>query len=96
MALGATRGSVVGMVLRQALLQAGIGLAIGVPVALLCVRFVKQQLYRVGGFDLLVLGFAVFALAVSACVAGFIPARRAAGNRSDECACGRNKETGCP
>ena len=79
MALGATRGSVVGMVLRQAMLQAGIGLAIGIPVALVCVRFVKSQLYQVGRFDVLVLGFAVFALAVSACVAGYIPARRAAG-----------------
>jgi len=79
MALGATRGSVVGMVLRQAMLQAGIGLAIGVPVALVCVRFVKEQLYQVAGFDALVLGLAVLALAASACVAGLIPARRAAG-----------------
>ena len=79
MALGATRSSVVGMVLRQAMQQAGVGLAIGVPVALLCVRFVKQQLYQVGGFDVLVLLFAVLSLAVSAAVAGFIPARRAAG-----------------
>lgn len=79
MALGATRGSVISMVLRQAMLQAGIGLAIGIPVALLCVRFVKDQLYQVGGFDGLVIAFAVIALALSACVAGLIPARRAAG-----------------
>lgn len=79
MALGATRGSVVGMVLWQAMLQAGIGLAIGIPIALICVRFLKTQLYQVGGFDLLVLTFAIVALALSACVAGYIPARRAAG-----------------
>ena len=79
MALGATRGSVVSMVLRQAMLQAGLGLLIGIPVALVCVRFLKTQLYEVGGFDLLVLVCAVLALALSACVAGFIPARRAAG-----------------
>ncbi len=79
MALGATRGSVVGMVLRQAMLQAAIGLAIGIPVALLCVRFVKEQLYQVGGFDGVVLGFAVMALMVATCAAGLIPARRAAG-----------------
>ncbi len=79
MALGATRGSVVGMVLRQAMLQAGVGLLIGVPIALLCVRFLKTQLYQVGGFDAVVLGFAVGALALTAGVAGLIPARRAAG-----------------
>src|SRR6185312_1462997 len=45
MALGAARGNVVSMVLRGAMMQAGIGLAIGIPVALLCVRFVKSQLY---------------------------------------------------
>jgi len=78
MALGAGRGSVVGMVLREAMLQAGIGLAIGIPVAFLCVRFVKAQLYGVGGQDLAVMAGAVFALAASACVAGLIPARRAA------------------
>jgi len=78
MALGAGRGSVVGMVLREAMLQAGLGLAIGIPVALLCVRFVKTQLYGVEGRDMSVLALATLALAVSALVAGLIPARRAA------------------
>jgi macrolide transport system ATP-binding/permease protein len=79
MALGANRGSVVGMVLRQALVQAGLGLVVGIPIALVCVRFVKSQLYNVGGNDLVVMGGAVVALLVSASVAGIIPARRAAG-----------------
>jgi predicted permease len=78
MALGADRGSVVGMVMREAMLQAGIGLAIGIPVALLCVRFVKTQLYNVEGNDVSVFASAVLALAVSALIAGLIPARRAA------------------
>ncbi|WP_213804282.1 ABC transporter permease [Granulicella sp. dw_53] len=78
MALGAARGSVVGMVLREAMLQAGLGLAIGIPVALLCARFVKSRLYGVESHDLSILTFAIFTLAVSACVAGWIPARRAA------------------
>lgn len=78
MALGAGRGSVVGMVMREAMLQAGVGLAIGIPVALLCVRFVKAQLYSVNGKDLNVMLGAIMTLAVAAAVAGFIPARRAA------------------
>ena len=78
MALGAARGSVVRMVLRDALLQAGIGLAIGIPVALMCVRFVKSQLYEVSGNDVGTLAGAAGALAIAAFVAGLIPARRAA------------------
>lgn len=78
MALGAARGSVVRMVLRDALLQAGIGLAIGIPVALLCVRFVKSQLFEVNGSDAGTLLAAAGALGLAAFVAGLIPARRAA------------------
>jgi macrolide transport system ATP-binding/permease protein len=78
MALGAGRGGVIGMVMRGALLQTAIGLAIGVPTALLCARFLKSQLYNVSGQDAWVMAGAIVALAISACVAGLIPARRAA------------------
>jgi DNA-binding PadR family transcriptional regulator len=44
MALGAERGGVIAMVMRGAIIQTAAGLAIGVPVAVLCVRFVKAQL----------------------------------------------------
>jgi macrolide transport system ATP-binding/permease protein len=78
MAMGAGRGSVVSMVLREAMVQAGVGLAIGIPVALLCVRYVQSQLYEVVGHDAAVLAAAIGALSISACAAGLIPARRAA------------------
>lgn len=78
MALGAERGSVVAMVMRGAMTQAAIGLAIGVPMALLCVRFVKSQLYQIAGADVTVMGGAILTLSVAACIAGLIPARRAA------------------
>jgi macrolide transport system ATP-binding/permease protein len=78
MALGAKRGSVVTMVMRGAVIQAGIGLAIGVPVALMCVRFVKAQLYEITNADATVMAGAILTLAAAACVAGLIPARRAA------------------
>jgi ABC-type antimicrobial peptide transport system permease subunit len=54
-------------------------LAIGVPVALLCVRFVKTQLYNITNVDAGVMAGAIATLAVAACIAGMIPARRAAG-----------------
>ena len=78
MALGAARGSVVGMVMGEALLQAGVGLAIGLPIALLCVRLLKSQLYGAAGQDLGVLAGATAVLLVATCVAGLVPARRAA------------------
>jgi macrolide transport system ATP-binding/permease protein len=78
MALGAERGSVVAMVMRGAMMQTLLGLAIGVPIALVCVRFVKAQLYEITNADVRVMGGAIVALAVAACVAGLIPARRAA------------------
>ena len=78
MALGADRGGVVAMVMRGALIQVVLGLAIGIPTALLCVRFVKAQLYEVKSVNASVMLIAVLTLAIAACVAGLIPARRAA------------------
>ncbi|HEX4285291.1 MAG TPA: ABC transporter permease [Terracidiphilus sp.] len=78
MALGARRRGVVGMVMRGAMIQTAVGLAIGVPVALLCVRFVKTQLYEITGADFNVMAGSIVMLALAALVAGTIPARRAA------------------
>jgi predicted permease len=78
MALGAERARVVGMVMRGAMIQTVIGLALGIPTALLCVRFVESQLYEVTGIDARVLVLAVGTLVLAACLAGLIPAQRAA------------------
>jgi len=78
MALGATRQSVVAMVLRGALWQILIGLALGIPAALLAAHFMASLLYGVGSYDPLSLAGATFVLALCATVAGYIPARRAA------------------
>ncbi|HMD22104.1 MAG TPA: ABC transporter permease [Alloacidobacterium sp.] len=78
MALGAERGGVIVMIMRAAVIQTALGLAIGVPVALVCVRFVKSQLYEITSVDARVLAGAVLTLALAACLAGLIPARRAA------------------
>jgi predicted permease len=78
MALGAERSSVVAMVMRGAAVQALIGLALGVPVAMLCVRYVKSQLYEITSVNFTVMAAAIGTLALAALVAGIIPARRAA------------------
>lgn len=78
MALGAERGRVIAMVMHTAMVQTLLGLAIGIPVALVCVRFVKAQLYEITNADASVMAGAILTLTVAACVAGLIPARRAA------------------
>jgi macrolide transport system ATP-binding/permease protein len=45
---------------------------------LLCVRFVKAQLYEITKADATVMAGSILALAVAALIAGLIPARRAA------------------
>jgi predicted permease len=78
MALGAERGRVIAMVMRGAMLQALAGLAIGAPVAMLCVRYVKSQLFEITSVNSTVMTGAIVTLSVAAAIAGIIPARRAA------------------
>jgi predicted permease len=79
MALGADRWRVVGMVLRRAFSQVGIGLALGVPAAIGAGRLMKDQLFGVKPWDPVMLVFATLLLALAAVLASVIPARRAAG-----------------
>jgi ABC-type antimicrobial peptide transport system permease subunit len=78
MALGATRSSVLALVLRGALWQILIGLGLGIPAALFAGHLMAGLLYGVGGYDPLALAGATLVLALCATTAGLIPARRAA------------------
>jgi macrolide transport system ATP-binding/permease protein len=66
------------LMMRGAMMQAAVGMAVGVPIALLCGRFVGAQLYEVKGVDAAALFTSVLTLILAATLAGFIPARRAA------------------
>ena len=79
MALGADRGDVVGMVLRGAFSQVGIGLALGIPAAIGAGKLMSDQLFGVRPWDPVMLTVATLLLAVAALLASVIPARRAAG-----------------
>jgi predicted permease len=78
MALGANRANVLGMVIRGAIVQASVGLALGVPIAVFGARYMADQLYHVRSYDPLSLAVAVLVLSASAMLAAFLPARRAA------------------
>ncbi|HEX5233971.1 MAG TPA: ABC transporter permease [Silvibacterium sp.] len=78
MALGAARIRVIAAVMRGAMLQTVAGLAIGIPVGIFCVRYVKSQLYEITNVNLSVMAIAIGVLALAAVIAAIIPARRAA------------------
>ncbi len=77
MALGAPRGRVVWMVLREALLIAAAGLAISVPTALSAAKLVKSFLFETEPNDPVSLIVAAASLVAAAALAGFLPARSA-------------------
>jgi len=77
-AVGATRANVVRMVLSGAFRQVALGLAIGIPLALLTGWLISSQLFEVKGHDPLALGLAALLLGLCALIAGLVPAKRAA------------------
>ena len=78
MALGATRASVVSMIMRGVLWQVALGLCLGIPATLYAGYLMKSLLYGVGSYDAWALVGAPLMLVLCAALAGFIPARRAA------------------
>ena len=79
MALGADRAQVVKMVLRGSFSQIGIGLAIGIPVAIGVGKLMTDQLFGVQPWDPIMLTLATLLLGLAALLASLIPAQRAAG-----------------
>ena len=77
MALGASVPDVVGLVMREALLLLGVGLALGLPAALGLARAVQSQLFGVHFADPLTIGSAALGLGLATVLAGYLPARRA-------------------
>jgi putative ABC transport system permease protein len=77
MALGASRGGILRMVLREILVLTFAGLAVGVPSALAASHLVGHMLFGVSANDPATLAAVAFALAAVAALAGYVPARRA-------------------
>ncbi|HEY8019951.1 MAG TPA: ABC transporter permease [Thermoanaerobaculia bacterium] len=77
MALGASPGKVLGMVLRQALVLSILGIAIGVPTALAMGRLASSLLYGVTAADPWIFVTAPMFLLQVAILASYVPARNA-------------------
>ncbi len=78
MSIGATRGSIARMIVREGLLVVTAGIAIGVPASLASATLVRAQLYGVSSGDPRVMAAAVAVFVVSSALAASLPAWRAA------------------
>jgi len=78
MAVGAKREQVVWMVLRDSLLMTAVGVAIGIPLAILVSKSLASALYGVTPYDALSYMLAVLGVACVAVSASLVPASRAA------------------
>jgi len=76
-ALGAQRGNVVWLVMKEVVVMVGIGFAIGLPAAWFSSKLVASLLYGIQPDDPLAIGAAMAVLAFIALLAGYIPAARA-------------------
>jgi putative ABC transport system permease protein len=77
-ALGASSTNILRLVIQRGLMMVGIGLIIGILIALVCSRSIESLLYEVRGDDLVTLGVAVLVLCVAGLIACLLPACRAA------------------
>jgi putative ABC transport system permease protein len=78
MALGANRGRVVALVVREGLVLAGIGLTLGLIGAYFVGRGMQSTLFGIGKLDLSVFASVALLLLFAAIIACLVPARRAA------------------
>jgi len=77
-ALGATTGNVLGLVMRQAVVTALIGIAIGLAGSFLLTRTMRSLLFEVSPTDPVTVAAVALLLMLVAMLASYIPARRAA------------------
>lgn len=78
LALGATRSEVLGLVVRQGMTLAAVGVALGIGGALATTRFMTALLYRTRPLDPWTFALVPVVLAAVALIACYVPARRAA------------------
>jgi len=79
MAIGAAKADVLWLVMREVLLLLVAGIAIALPAAYLSTKFVRSQLYGIQPTDPISMLAATLGIAGVAVLAGYLPARRAAG-----------------
>jgi putative ABC transport system permease protein len=77
-ALGAARGRVVALVMRDGAALAALGVGAGVPLTMLATQAVSSMLFGIGPWDAVTLVGSAAVLLAAVCLASFVPAWRAA------------------
>ncbi|HUA14564.1 MAG TPA: ABC transporter permease [Verrucomicrobiae bacterium] len=77
MALGATRSSVINLVLREVFVITGLSVAIAMPVSIALGNLIKSQLFGISQHDPATLALVTLAIAIVAVLAASVPAQRA-------------------
>jgi predicted permease len=78
LALGAQASSVVKMILGESVLLLAAGTVLGLPLALLATRLIRQQMFGLDPLDPLTFALALLVIAGTTLITGWLPARRAA------------------
>ena len=78
MALGATQGNIIGMVLREGLVLMMVGLIAGLTAGLMAAKALASLFYGVSPMDPISIVVTVILIEAVSLLAGYIPARRAA------------------
>jgi putative ABC transport system permease protein len=78
MALGASRASILGLIMRDVSILLAVGVAAGVGISLWATRFMQKMLFDLNPRDAETILMSVGVLTAVALIAGYLPARRAA------------------
>jgi predicted permease len=78
LALGAQGANVLRMIMRESLVLLVIGTALGLPLAVVATRIIKDQLFAIDAIDPISFSAALVVVSLMTLAAGWLPARRAA------------------
>ncbi|HUN84892.1 MAG TPA: ABC transporter permease [Terracidiphilus sp.] len=78
MALGAHRGTVIGMIVRDVMVLAGAAVGVTIPLAIVGSRLVRSELFGISFADPAVYGMGILVIGAVAALASLIPAQRSA------------------
>jgi predicted permease len=78
-ALGAQSANVSRMIMRESLMLLAIGTVLGLPLALMATRIIREQLFAIDAIDPISFTVSLAVVSLMTLLAGWLPARRAAG-----------------
>ena len=78
LALGAQGANVLKMIMRESLVLLAIGTGLGLPLAMMATRLIRQQLFAMDAIDPISFSAALLVVSLMTVIAGWLPARRAA------------------